>query len=523
MAMSRSLRVKIMLFFSIILFFLELIVGLVAGSIALVADSFHMLNDVLSLVIALYAIKLSKKKNFNPRNTYGWQRSEILGALINAVLLLDKPQLILMVGGIGLFFNIVGMYMFGDAHSHHSHGHDHSHNHSHDHTHEHSHNHSQSENIKLLNNHDATHNSISNGSNYIENSHVNPYGSLAESQALLPDANLKNNNDIGLQSNTKSNQTLVSVSDRSSVSTGEIMALPDTSHPLTDYPAVTKNAIIESAEYIKRVNKTTDHSDNSSILPTHNNKKNGSHNDDSHEHSNPSGHLNMHGVWLHVLGDCLANVAVIISALFIWLTPYTWRFYMDPFISIIDHVFNVHELHVWQLSDTKMVASVHLVISKFKNYKKKTYRAGKDISEYTESDLDISEIYMHVATNANKILHKFGVHSITIQPEFVSFKYDDSQINSNQQLGNITIGSSRPHAPQTQNIATSFNQNISILGFNSEESNGVAKNSRFLTQIVVPAMKDWTDCMLPCEGEECIDYMCCAENISTSVEEYSDL
>lgn len=32
--------------------------GYVIGSLALVADSFHMLNDVLSLVVALYAIKV---------------------------------------------------------------------------------------------------------------------------------------------------------------------------------------------------------------------------------------------------------------------------------------------------------------------------------------------------------------------------------------------------------------------------------------------------------------------------------
>ena len=28
------------------------------GSLALVADSFHMLNDVMSLVVALYAVKV---------------------------------------------------------------------------------------------------------------------------------------------------------------------------------------------------------------------------------------------------------------------------------------------------------------------------------------------------------------------------------------------------------------------------------------------------------------------------------
>jgi Co/Zn/Cd efflux system component len=32
--------------------------GYVVGSLALIADAYHMLNDVVSLVIALYAIKV---------------------------------------------------------------------------------------------------------------------------------------------------------------------------------------------------------------------------------------------------------------------------------------------------------------------------------------------------------------------------------------------------------------------------------------------------------------------------------
>jgi solute carrier family 30 (zinc transporter), member 1 len=64
--------------------------------------------------------------------TYGWQRAEVLGALINAVFLLalcftiflqaierfiepvqiENPQLILIVGSIGLFVNIIGLVLF---------------------------------------------------------------------------------------------------------------------------------------------------------------------------------------------------------------------------------------------------------------------------------------------------------------------------------------------------------------------------------------------------------------------------
>ena len=37
--------------------------GYIVGSLALVADAYHMLNDVMSLIIALYAIKV----RFSPR------------------------------------------------------------------------------------------------------------------------------------------------------------------------------------------------------------------------------------------------------------------------------------------------------------------------------------------------------------------------------------------------------------------------------------------------------------------------
>lgn len=37
----------------------EIIVGYSVGSLALIADSFHMLNDVCSLIVALYALKVN--------------------------------------------------------------------------------------------------------------------------------------------------------------------------------------------------------------------------------------------------------------------------------------------------------------------------------------------------------------------------------------------------------------------------------------------------------------------------------
>ncbi len=67
--------------------------GLIAKSLALVADAGHNLSDVVGLVLAWVAIWLSRKKP-TARFTYGLRRSSILAALLNAVLLL------IAVGGI---------------------------------------------------------------------------------------------------------------------------------------------------------------------------------------------------------------------------------------------------------------------------------------------------------------------------------------------------------------------------------------------------------------------------------------
>ncbi len=66
---------------------LEVIFGLFAHSIALVADAGHNLGDVLSLILAWVASILVRRPP-SGRRTYGWRRSSILTALINAVLLL---------------------------------------------------------------------------------------------------------------------------------------------------------------------------------------------------------------------------------------------------------------------------------------------------------------------------------------------------------------------------------------------------------------------------------------------------
>lgn len=65
----------------------EVVVGIVASSLALISDAAHMLTDAASIVLALIAMRLAAKP---PRGgyTYGLKRSEILSAQANGITLL---------------------------------------------------------------------------------------------------------------------------------------------------------------------------------------------------------------------------------------------------------------------------------------------------------------------------------------------------------------------------------------------------------------------------------------------------
>ena len=98
--------------------------GLAFGSLALLADAAHMGSDVVGLVVALVAERLSRRPA-TTRHSYGWRRAEVLGALANALTLLvvvgwiffealrrlPEPQAIeggpvLLIAAVGLAVNV---------------------------------------------------------------------------------------------------------------------------------------------------------------------------------------------------------------------------------------------------------------------------------------------------------------------------------------------------------------------------------------------------------------------------------
>jgi len=64
----------------------EAIGGVLTGSLAVLADAGHLLSDVGSIGLALFAASLAARPAAG-RMTFGYQRSEILAALVNGLLL----------------------------------------------------------------------------------------------------------------------------------------------------------------------------------------------------------------------------------------------------------------------------------------------------------------------------------------------------------------------------------------------------------------------------------------------------
>ncbi len=65
---------------------IELVGGLITGSLALLADSLHMISDVAALALSLLAVWMATRPA-SERRTFGNSRAEILGALANGLAL----------------------------------------------------------------------------------------------------------------------------------------------------------------------------------------------------------------------------------------------------------------------------------------------------------------------------------------------------------------------------------------------------------------------------------------------------
>ncbi|XP_057679634.1 zinc transporter 1a [Corythoichthys intestinalis] len=137
-------RLLCMLSLTFVFFIVEVVVSRITASLSMLSDSFHMLSDVIALIVALVAVRFSEKTQATDKNTFGWIRAEVMGALVNAVFLtalcctivleaierytvpheIERPQVLAGVGFLGLLVNLLGLCLF---HGHAGGGHGHSH------------------------------------------------------------------------------------------------------------------------------------------------------------------------------------------------------------------------------------------------------------------------------------------------------------------------------------------------------------------------------------------------------------
>jgi cobalt-zinc-cadmium efflux system protein len=79
----------------------EVVGGILTGSLALLADAGHVLSDAGAIVLALIAVRLAALPAAG-RRTFGYQRSEVLAALVNGLALV-AVSIAIAVAAIGRF------------------------------------------------------------------------------------------------------------------------------------------------------------------------------------------------------------------------------------------------------------------------------------------------------------------------------------------------------------------------------------------------------------------------------------
>ncbi|MDT0472734.1 cation diffusion facilitator family transporter [Streptomyces griseoviridis] len=113
-------RLRVALSITLMVMVVEVVGGLLADSLALVADAAHMATDALGLGMALLAIHFANRPATGNR-TFGFARAEILAALANCLLLLGVGGYVLVEavqrfvtpadteGGLTIVFGVIGL------------------------------------------------------------------------------------------------------------------------------------------------------------------------------------------------------------------------------------------------------------------------------------------------------------------------------------------------------------------------------------------------------------------------------
>lgn len=352
-------RLKIASFLCCTFFLVEVVGGVLAGSLAILSDAAHLFSDLAAFLVAIAASHLA---SLPPSSafTFGFKRSEALAALFSMASLaivsiflmveglrrlypfviswiigdevdIDEDlevdgRLMSLIAFIGVLVNVVLAFVLGEHHVHmpggdHGHSHEHNdHGHGEDHSHALEHGHSHG--------------------------HGHGHGGHGEKENLLAPEMPEHNSNNGAAGR---------------------YGTPSSPAPLE---------VVLHADELPP--------------PPHGHCH-------AHDGETKKRNINLHAAYLHVLGDLAQSVAVLIAGLVIWWRP-TWRA-VDPIctilfcivvfystigvirasisvlleevpphvdwdklfesISSVPGVTHVHDLHVWSISHGDVALSVH--------------------------------------------------------------------------------------------------------------------------------------------------------------------
>ncbi|CAM0955130.1 unnamed protein product [Alopecurus aequalis] len=425
----KSRKIAAFLLINTVYMFVEFASGFMSNSLGLLSDACHMLFDCAALAIGLYASYIARLPA-NGLYNYGRGRFEVLSGYVNAVFLVLVGALIVLesferilepreistsslltVSVGGLLVNIIGLVFFHEEH-HHAHGgtcsHSHSHSHSHDHGHEdHHHDHvHQSVDHKSGHHGDTNkshHHTHQHDSNNVESHHNNSMGNTSSQHShhgCSHEHHHHGHMDRHQQGGDHAHQDCNNISSEQGIL--EIPLRNMHSHCSESHSCNGELEVPETGNHDKPANRR--HIDH-----------------------------NMEGIFLHVLADTMGSVGVVISTL---LIKYKGWLIADPicsvFISImivasvlpllrnsaeillqrvprshekdlkvalddvmkIKGVMGIHDVHLWNLTNTDIVGTFHLRIS-------------------MEADKSV------IRESASRIFHDAGIQDLTIQIECV--------------------------------------------------------------------------------------------------------
>ena len=147
----RTLQVLLL---TITMMIFEVVAGVIFGSMALLADGWHMGTHAAAFMITIFAYRFARKHAASPAYAFGTGKVSVLGGFASAVALtvvalvmlaesaqrLFNPHVIhfneaIGVAVIGLLVNIISAFLLQDHHVHEAHDHDHERHHHHHHDH----------------------------------------------------------------------------------------------------------------------------------------------------------------------------------------------------------------------------------------------------------------------------------------------------------------------------------------------------------------------------------------------------